>query len=82
MAIPFVGAIIAKVVGSALGKAAEKAISYIPDKNEYIRNKIDKLHKERDELKNNKTISPAKRDKRLNDIAIQLSTLIKSKVNQ
>ena len=74
MPIPaIIGTIIAKAVGGALGKTAEKLIDYIPNKDEHIRNRINALEREQDELK--KRPASDKRDHRLTVVANELRKL-------
>ena len=67
------GVIIGKALGGAIGKTIEKIADYIPGANEHLRNQIDKLEREQDELKNKP--ESGGRDKRLIAIADQLRVL-------
>lgn len=67
------GVIIGKALGGAIGKTIEKVADWVPGKDESIRNQIDKLEREQDELKNKP--ESGGRDKRLIAIAFQLRIL-------
>ena len=68
-----IGTIIDSAAKGFFGEAAKKLVSYIPSGDEHRRNKIDKLQKEQNELKNEP--ESGKRDKRLADIASELGRL-------
>lgn len=81
--------IIGGVAGKVLGGIAEKSISWIPDKKQYIRAKITELENEQNELKPGqsqsikaKVMEPSKRDARLRTIAVQLHHLYDDAKNQ
>ena len=81
MPIPaIIGTIIAKAVGGALGKTAEKLIDYIPNKDEHIRNRISALKREQDELKKKPTSD--KNNRRLDVVADELRKLLEKSTNR
>lgn len=72
--------VIQAVLGGAFGKGLGKLIERIPGREESIRNKLDKLRKERDEIVREGI--PSNRYKRYVDILSELRKLEKTLQNR
>ena len=71
--MPFWLAPIGSAIGGAVGKVLGKVAEWIPSREQYNRNKIKELERERDEII--KTGIPDNMRNRFSDIMVQLSKL-------